>query len=47
MVGILLKKRTCYYISVTLPPSFLLIISVISENLNWLYIGYCNSGDLI
>jgi len=47
MVGILLKKCTCYYVSVTLPPSFLLIISAVSENLNWSYIGYCSGGDLI
>jgi len=43
----LFRKCTCYYTGVTLPPSFLLIISAVSENLNWLYISYCGSGDLI
>jgi len=43
----LLRKRTCYYISVTLPPSSSLIVSVASENPNWSYISCCNGGDLI
>jgi len=47
VVGMLLRKRTYYCASVTLPPSSLLIVSAVSENPNWSYISCCGSGDLI
>jgi len=47
VVGMLLRKRTCCCASVALPPSFLLMVSTVSENLNWSYISCCGGGDLI